>query len=178
MGEFISVFNVAFIVFLLLLYLLVPLLVARRKVAIGLWSLELFAWVGAFVGSVYLMIKFQSAFYVDAFAFWCLAAGIIFCIIHCAGDELAVESKIPKDEIRRVVLEIVSRFWGIPKVQIATNCDLMSYRDNVFENEILCIILMAEKTLGINRSGGISKIRTIDEIVDYLSGEDINEKSR
>ena len=69
MGEFISVFDVAFIVFLLLLYLLVPLLVARRKVSVGLWSLEVFVWVCAFVASLYLILEFQSSFYVEAVAF-------------------------------------------------------------------------------------------------------------
>lgn len=178
MGEFISVFDVAFIVFLLLLYLLVPLLVARRKVSVGLWSLEVFVWVCAFVASLYLILEFQSSFYVEAVAFWCFVAGIIFYIIHRAGDELLAGTKVSKDEIKRTVLEIVSKLWKIPKLQIATNSDLALYKEDASEAEILCIILVAEKELGINRSGGIDKIRTVDEIVDYLSGEDINKKSK
>lgn len=178
MGEFISVFDVAFIVFLLLLYLLVPLLVARCKASVGLWRLEVFVWVCAFVASLYLILEFQSSFYVEAVAFWCLVAGIIFYIIHHAGDELLAGTKVSKDEIKRTVLEIVSKLWKIPKWQIATNSDLALYKEDASEAEILCIILMAEKELGINRSGGIDKIRTVDEIVDYLSGEDINKKSK
>ena len=87
-------------------------------------------------------------------------------------------TKVSKDEIKRTVLEIVSKLWKIPKLQIATNSDLALYKEDASEAEILCIILMAEKELGINRSGGIDKIRTVDEIVDYLSGEDINKKSK
>ena len=102
MGEFISVFDVAFIVFLLLLYLLVPLLVARCKVSVGLWRLEVFVWVCAFVASLYLILEFQSSFYVEAVAFWCFVAGIIFYIIHHAGDELLAGTKVSNCGARAV----------------------------------------------------------------------------
>lgn len=46
-------------------------------------------------------------------------------------------------------------------------------KEDSTDSDILYLICIAEKRLGISRSGFVFKIRTVDEIVAYLTGKSI-----
>lgn len=176
METVIPIFELAFLALFVLLYLLAPLLSYRRGRASERWSLLVFIWVLALSGVLFLLMKFQTGFYVDSIAFWCVVVALLFEVIHCVGEAWVPNELVSEEEVSKVVLEEVSRYLDIPISQIARDCNLLSLKENSSETDIWFLIFLTEKKLGIHRSRGISEIRTVNEMVAYLCGEDINAK--
>ena len=176
METVIPIFELAFLALFVLLYLLAPLLSCHRCWSVEKWSLWVFVWTLAAVVDIYLLLKFQAAFYVDSVAFWCLVVALMFEIVHRMGEALFPNERLSREEVYNAVIDEASKYLNIPPSQIARDCNLLLLKENGSETDILFLIFLVEKKLGLQRSGGISEIRTIDEIVDYLQGKNINKK--
>ena len=98
METVIPIFELAFLALFVLLYLLAPLLSYRRGRASERWSLLAFIWVLALSGVLFLLMKFQTGFYVDSIAFWCVVVALLFEVIHRVGEALVPNEFVSEEE--------------------------------------------------------------------------------
>ena len=108
METVIPIFELAFLALFVLLYLLAPLLSYCRGRASERWSLLAFIWVLALSGVLFLLMKFQTGFYVDSIAFWWGVVALLFEVIHRVGEALVPNEFVSEEDVSKVVLEEVS----------------------------------------------------------------------
>ena len=163
MENFFSFSDLILVLLVFLMILIVPIADSRKRLPPWQWICLTVCW----------------AFFVsyDDWLFWLVSIAVFFLGALCAARFFS-EPRPDKAAIRKMVIEEAATYLRCPSQQISCDIDLFSYRDDFSQSDILLIVLMTERKLGIFRSGGISNIRTIDDIVNYLSGQNIHPKKQ
>ena len=177
MENFFSFSDLILVLLVFLMILIVPIADSRKRLPPWQWICLTVCWAFFVSAAVYLVSRLRLSFRYDDWLFWLVSIAVFFLGALCAARFFS-EPRPDKAAIRKMVIEEAATYLRCPSQQISCDIDLFSYRDDFSQSDILLIVLMTERKLGIFRSGGISNIRTIDDIVNYLSGQNIHPKKQ